>query len=161
MTDEQPNPAPAELPQPAAVPPRWSPTEVWTLGVFSVLGLLGFAATFALLMMRAPSSDVARQMSPAELARLKGAPGERGPAGPPGAAGPRGPAGESGVRVVRVDCAAGNCTAECADDEILLSAYCSPGRTAATFPAEHSAACRATGRGRLEVVAAFVKAARR
>jgi hypothetical protein len=161
MTD--PSTSPPSLPPPLPQQPlrRWSTTEVWTLGLFSVLGLVGFMATFVLIMVRAPSSDVPRSLSPADIARLTGPPGARGPAGPPGPPGARGAAGDAGVRILRIDCATGNCTAECTDDEILLNAYCSPGRTPVTFPTEHSAACRAAGRGKVEVVAACVKGARR
>jgi hypothetical protein len=147
---EQPSAAPA-------LPRRWSTTETWTLGVFSVIGLVGFLATFVLIVMRSPNAPVERTLSPADIARLKGPSGERGPAGP---AGPRGPAGDSGVRIVRTDCSAGNCTAECADDEVLLNAYCSPSRTPVAYPTEHSAACRPAPRGKVEVVAACVKARR-
>jgi len=168
MTDPSTSPPPLPPPPPQPHPlRRWSTTEVWTLGLFSIVGLIGFLATFVLIMVREPSSDMARSLSPAEIARLAGPPGERGPsgpagpAGPPGAPGARGPAGDAGVRVLRIDCATGNCTAECADDEILLNAYCSPGRTPVTFPAEHSAQCRTQGRGRVEVVAACLKSSRR
>ena len=159
MTDEQTPPPPLPQPHPLR---RWSTTEVWTLGLFSIVGLIGFLATFVLIMVRTPSSDMARSLSPAEIARLAGPPGERGPSGPSGPPGSRGPAGDAGVRILRIDCATGNCTAECTDDEILLNAYCSPGRTPVTFPTEHSAACRAAAaRGKVEVVAACIKASRR
>ena len=127
------------------------------LGAFSVIGLVGFAATFVLVVMRGPDAQVPRPLTAAEIQKLTGPPGERGPAGAPG---PRGAAGDSGIRVVRSDCAAGNCTAECGDDEVLLNAYCNPNRTPATYPAENTALCRTAGRGRIEVVAACVKARR-
>jgi hypothetical protein len=147
-------------PSHAAVPrPRsWSRPDVWILGVFSALGLIGFIATFVLIMMRSPSVPMQRTLTDAEVQRLIGPPGERGPAGP---AGPRGAAGDPGLRILRSDCATGNCTVECADDEVLLNAYCNPNRTAATYPTEHSALCRTQGRGRIEVVAACVKSSRR
>jgi len=128
------------------------------LGVFSVIGLIGFIATFVLIVMRSPSVPVQRVLTDAEVQRLIGPPGERGPAGPAGA---RGAVGDPGIRILRSDCATGNCTVECADDEVLLNAYCNPNRTAATYPAEHSAQCRTQGRGRVEVVAACVKSSRR
>src|SRR5205823_2054487 len=52
----------------------------------------------------------------------KGDPGPPGPPGPRGEPGPPGPAG--GIRVVRSNCDATNCTVQCADDEMLLTAYC-------------------------------------
>jgi hypothetical protein len=153
-------PSSSDTPAAAAVPrPRsWSRPDVWMLGVFSVIGLIGFIATFVLIVMRSPSVPVQRVLTDAEVQRLIGPPGERGPAGP---AGPRGAAGDPGLRILRSDCATGNCTVECADDEVLLNAYCNPNRTAATYPAEHSAQCRTQGRGRVEVVAACVKSSRR
>jgi hypothetical protein len=165
-TAESASPAPAEEERkPAAAPPRrkhWSNVEVWMLGAFSVIGLIGFIATFVLIIVRTPGAPVQRTLSATEIQHLVGPKGERGPAGPAGQAGARGPAGDPGVRLVRSDCAAGNCTAECAGDEILLSAYCSPSRSPVAYPTEHSAACRSLGgRARVEVVAACIKAARR
>jgi hypothetical protein len=92
------------------------------------------------------------------LAGKPGPPGERGAAGPPG---PRGAAGEAGVRILRIDCIPGGCTAECAADEVLLNAYCGANHAPAAYPTENSAACRAPVRGRIELVAACIKAARR
>jgi hypothetical protein len=139
---------------------------MWTLGIFSALGLVGFIATFVLIVMRSPHAEVPRALSATDVQRLAGPPGPRGPAGPagpPGPPGPRAAAGESSVRIVRADCGAGSCVAECDDDEILLSAYCSPNRpVAAYYPSEHSASCRlgAARGGHFEVVAACVRAKR-
>jgi hypothetical protein len=136
-------------------------TETWTLGVFSLVGLIGFIATFVLIVFRSPDAQVPRALTAAELQGFvgkTGPPGERGPVGPPG---PRGPAGEAGVRIVRADCTAANCTAACAADEVLLNAYCGPTRAPAAYPTESSAACRVVGRGRVEVVVACLKASRR
>jgi hypothetical protein len=153
--------APVTLPsQPYTGPERrklWSTAEVWVLGAFSVIGLVGFIATFVLIMVRSPNAPAQRALTAAEVQRLTGPAGERGPTGP---AGPRGATGDAAVRLVRGDCTTANCTAECADDEVLLNAYCSPGRTVATYPTEHSALCRPTGRGRVEAVAICVKARR-
>jgi hypothetical protein len=95
----------------------------------------------------------------------QGEQGEPGPAGPPGAkgdAGPRGPAGPAGasgaLRVVRVNCDATSCTAQCSDDEVLLVAYCGTTRIAATFPTERSATCRARTPANSPLVAACAKA---
>ena len=77
----------------------------------------------------------------------KGDPGPPGPAGPkgdPGPAGPKGdpgPAGSPGWRIVRSDCGSDSCTVQCHEDEVLLTAYCGPNRTAASFPKERSASC--------------------
>jgi hypothetical protein len=152
-------PSGSDAPGEAVAPPRsWSRPEVWMLGIFSALGLIGFVATFVLIVMRSPNAPVQRALTDTEVQRLIGPPGERGPPGP---AGPRGAAGDPGLRVIRSDCATGNCTVECADDEVLLNAYCNPNRTPATYPNEHSALCRVTGRSRVEVVAACLKAPRR
>ena len=164
-SEEQPSVAPAPEPPPAPNGPepkrRWSAPELWMLGIFSALGLVGFVATFVLVVMRSPPGPEAARALPVvetqRVERVVGPPGERGLAGPPG---PRGPAGESGIRIVRNECSAGNCSTECADDEVLLNAYCNPNRTSAAYPTEHSALCRATGR-RIEVVAACMKSSRR
>lgn len=150
-SDEQPMAVPVS-------PRRWSPPELWMLGLFSIVGLIGFIATFVLIVLRAPDAQVPRALTAAELQRFTGPQGERGPVGP---AGPRGPAGESGVRVLRANCTAGACTVECTDDELLLSAYCSPNRAPAVYPTELSAQCRAQGGRKVEVVAACMKAPRR
>ena len=44
----------ADPPPATPRPRRWSRPEVWMLGVFSVLGLIGFVATFVLIVMRSP-----------------------------------------------------------------------------------------------------------
>jgi Collagen triple helix repeat (20 copies) len=76
----------------------------------------------------------------------KGDTGPAGPTGPQGAAGPQGPQGEKGapgegVRVVRSNCLQGNCTVECRDNEVLVSAYCGPNRHPATFLSERGVSC--------------------
>jgi len=91
-----------------------------------------------------------------------GPPGPRGDRGPPGPPGPQGPAGDAGIRIVRVDCPTGNCTAQCESDEVLLTAHCGVGRAQAVYPTAHSALCRSPRTtAKVEVVAACVKAARR
>jgi hypothetical protein len=139
---------------------------MWTLGAFSVIGLIGFAATFAMIMLRGPDGQVQRPLTAVETQGLNkaGPAGERGAAGPPGPAGPagpRGPAGDAGVRILRADCTTGNCTVACAADEFLVNAYCTPTRAPAVYPTEQSAACRPPVRGKAEVVAACAKASRR
>ena len=76
----------------------------------------------------------------------KGDPGPAGPMGPPGPTGPPGPQGKEGpaspsIRVVRADCLNGNCTIECHENEVLVSAYCGPTRNPAKFLAERGATC--------------------
>jgi Collagen triple helix repeat (20 copies) len=77
-----------------------------------------------------------------------GPPGPAGPAGPPGPPGPSGPAGPPGaqsieatVRVIRGNCEAAACRAECNQDEVVVNAYCGPRRTAATVVNERTVAC--------------------
>jgi hypothetical protein len=78
-----------------------------------------------------------------------GPPGPKGEAGPPGPPGPPGAPGPQGVqgppapslRVVRSDCLAGNCTASCNGNEVLVSAYCGPARKPATFIGERQVSC--------------------
>jgi hypothetical protein len=90
--------------------------------------------------------------------------GQKGERGPPGPAGPPGPRGEPGppgppfgIRVVRAGCDANNCTVQCADDEMLLTAYCGARRNAAVIPSERSATCRSPVPANSPVVAACVK----
>jgi hypothetical protein len=94
----------------------------------------------------------------------QGEKGDPGPAGPPGAkgdAGQRGPAGPPGasgaMRVIRANCDATSCTAQCNDDEVLLVAYCGATRIAATFPTERSATCRARTPANNPLIAACAK----
>jgi hypothetical protein len=98
----------------------------------------------------------------------KSEPGEKGDAGPPGPpgakgdAGQRGPAGPPGasgaMHIVKANCDATNCTAQCGDDEVLLIAYCGATRIAATFPTERSATCRARTPANSPIIAACAKA---
>ena len=89
----------------------------------------------------------------------KGDPGPAGPAGAKGDAGPAGPPGASGaMRVVRANCDATSCAAQCGDDEVLLIAYCGATRIAATFPTERSATCRARTPANSPLIAACAKA---
>jgi hypothetical protein len=91
-----------------------------------------------------------------------GPPGPAGPPGPPGTAGPPGPSGPAGppgstgaaggsaaapgpssqVRMVRTNCTATACSAQCDPDEAMLIAYCGVGRNPAVYPTERSASCR-------------------
>ncbi len=74
-----------------------------------------------------------------------GAKGDPGPAGPPGPPGAQGPAGAPGpaaaIRILHVNCIASTCVAECASNEVLVTAYCGANRSPATFLTERSASC--------------------
>jgi len=93
----------------------------------------------------------------------KGEPGPPGPAGPRGEAGPPGPSGPAGsatantLRVVRIDCGTSACTAACNQDEVLVTAYCGPRRSAVTLVNERSASCpRGAGTSPLVAVCAKI-----
>jgi Collagen triple helix repeat (20 copies) len=108
-----------------------------------------------------------------------GPPGEKGEPGPPGPAGPRGERGEPGppgpagaagatgqpasaaaasaARIVRANCNATSCVAQCEEDETLLIAYCGTGRNSATYPSERSATCRARTSANNPLVIACMK----
>src|SRR6516165_2591643 len=77
-----------------------------------------------------------------------GPPGPPGPSGPQGAQGPPGPpgaaaaaGGESALRVMRSNCQAATCRGECNEDEVLIVAYCGPGRRAVTLVNERTVTC--------------------
>jgi hypothetical protein len=116
-------------------------------------------------LQRKPRILIAVMLALAVVGCSKAEPGEKGdpgPAGPPGQkgdAGPRGPAGPAGagLRVVRASCDASGCTAQCADDEVLLTAYCGATRNPAIFPTERSASCRLHNPANSPVVAACAK----
>jgi hypothetical protein len=159
-TGEQSNPAfDQAAPLAPMQPRRWSSPEIWTLGVFSVIGILGFLATFVLIVAR--SSDPQNAMSRPVMGPPQQVQGERGPPGPPGPpgpVGPRGTQGEAGVRVIRPDCPTGTCNLECNEDEILLIAHCGAGRLPTIYQNERVALCRSSVRAKADVVAACVKA---
>jgi hypothetical protein len=85
-----------------------------------------------------------------------GPPGPRGEAGPPEPPGPPG-ASSSAVRIMRSNCDATNCATQCNDDEVLLMAYCSSARNAATFPTERCASCRNRNVANNPLVTACIK----
>src|SRR5271167_4940695 len=72
-----------------------------------------------------------------------GAIGPPGPIGPPGVPGPQGEQGQPSpsLRVVRKDCLTGNCETSCNGNEVLVSAYCGPGRNLPTFVGERGITC--------------------
>jgi hypothetical protein len=166
MSDEQQPPTPEIAParRPAR---RWPSAEVWLLGVLGVFGLFGFALVFGLVMARTtpnPQAAVAQgavQLVTTPQGALQGPQGERGPQGPAGPAGPRGANGDAGIRIVRLTCNTGDCSLQCEQDEVLLTAHCGVGRTPAIYPTEHTALCRSRSNARVEVVAACVKSVRR
>jgi hypothetical protein len=102
-----------------------------------------------------------------------GPPGARGEVGPPGPAGPPGPPGAEGaegqprsaaapgpwsqVRMVRANCDATTCTAQCDEGEDLLIAYCGTGRNPAVYSGERSARCRVRTAANNPLVIACVK----
>jgi hypothetical protein len=74
--------------------------------------------------------------------------GPAGPAGPQGAPGPSGPPGptasptsSSAVRVMRSNCEAAPCKAECNQDEVLVIAYCGPRRSPVALVNERTVTC--------------------
>lgn len=79
-------------------------------------------------------------------AGAKGDPGPQGPVGaggPQGLQGPPGPAGaSSNFRLVRMPCNSPlACTAECRDDEIVVTAYCGTKRAAPNYLNERAVSC--------------------
>jgi hypothetical protein len=141
----------------------WSSAGVWGLGALSALGLVGFVLVFGLLLGHAPTipkpavANVGKGTETRHVTGMPGAKGDPGPRGERGPAGPPGPRGDAGVRIVRHNCAGGDCTLACDDDEVLLTAHCGVGRAQAVYPTERSALCRSRATARVEVVAACVK----
>jgi hypothetical protein len=144
----------------AGRPRRWSSAEVWVLGALSALGLIGFVVVFGLVLGHTttiPQPATANVPKGTETQHVTGMPGAKGDPGPRGERGPPGPRGDAGVRIVRHNCAGGDCTLACDDDEVLLTAHCGVGRAQAVYPTERSALCRSRATARVEVVAACVK----
>ena len=153
--------APATPSRDRAQHQRWT-AEEWTLGALSLLGLVGFVVVFIAVLNftvgGTPGASTDGSASPARTAALANAPQGRVEAGPRGERGPPGPPGQSGVRILRLACAgSNNCTVECDEDEVLLTAYCGAARAAANFPSERSASCRGRSQERMFVFAACVK----
>src|SRR5215831_5634758 len=87
----------------------------------------------------------------------QGPKGEAGAAGPPGPSGPAGSAAANTLRVVRIECGTSACTAACNGDEVLVTAYCGPRRSAVTLVNERSASCpRGAGASPLVAVCAKI-----
>jgi Collagen triple helix repeat (20 copies) len=108
-------------------------------------------------------------------AGVAGPPGEKGDPGPPGPPGPQGPqgdrdppgpsgaagslpSGETTVRVMRINCETATCTAACNQDEVLVTAYCGPRRTAVSLVDERTASCPARRPATSPLVAVCAKA---
>jgi hypothetical protein len=73
----------------------------------------------------------------------KGPTGDQGPAGAKGPTGDPGPPGqESDLRIIRSNCDQTSCTAQCGENETLVTAYCGPKRNAAIIPTDRTATCR-------------------
>jgi hypothetical protein len=79
---------------------------------------------------------------------LRGDVGPQGPTGSPGSPGLQGPPGPPGpasqTRIVRVNCVLQSCTAQCEQEEVLVTAYCGIRRRSATFLTENSVSCGIT-----------------
>jgi hypothetical protein len=96
-----------------------------------------------------------------------GPPGPSGSAGEPGPAGPQGAKGEPGtpgpggsaVHILRTTCDATGCVAQCAEDEIVISAWCGASRNPTNFPTEKSATCRGRGAANNPLIAVCAKSA--
>ena len=106
-----------------------------------------FAAVLALSAGLAACSE-APQPGPRGAQGPQGPQGEQGVAGPPGRQGPQGPPGPPGrsatVRIIRQACTEGACTAQCEQNEVLVTAYCGTSRRAAQFLTENDASCGVT-----------------
>lgn len=104
--------------------------------------LLAVAVSLAVASCGKPEKG---DQGPAGPAGSQGEKGERGDAGPIGPQGPQGARGAPGpaslIRVVKADCSKLACTVTCNQDEVLVSAYCGPQRSAATFLTENSVNC--------------------
>jgi len=102
------------------------------------------ALTFCMLIAGCEQGPPGPQ-GPAGSQGPPGAKGDPGPTGPPGPPGPQGPAGPAGpaaaIRILHRDCIASTCVAECAPNEVLVTAYCGANRSPATFLTERSASC--------------------
>jgi hypothetical protein len=136
---------------------RWPSLAVWGLAALSLFGLVGFVVVIGIVLGRpaVPPQPAAPRAAAAHP--VAGVPGPKGDPGPRGERGPPGPRGDPGVRIVRKGCAGGNCTVQCHDDEVLLTAHCGIGRKSAVYPTEHTALCRSRATAKVEVFAACVK----
>jgi hypothetical protein len=137
-----------------------------------LLALGSFLAIALTACGQAPQQGAKGDPGPPGPAGPAGPPGPGGPAGalgPAGPAGPQGPQGPAGppapaasapqaVRIASANCDRTSCTVTCADDEVLITAYCGAKRIPAIFPSERSASCRAKGPASSPLIGACVKA---
>ncbi len=100
-----------------------------------------------------------RKQRPVGQQGEKGEPGTPGIQGPPGQPGGTGQAGPGAVHIVRTTCDAASCVAQCADDEIVISAWCGAQRNPSNFPTEKSATCRGRGAKNNPLIAVCAKLA--
>lgn len=109
------------------------------IGQFLILGLVALALAGC---GKGPKGDPgpAGPPGPKGDTGAAGPPGPVGPAGPPGPPGPQGPPSPT-LRVVRMSCLTGTCSASCRGDEVLVAAYCGPARNPATFVGERQVLC--------------------
>jgi hypothetical protein len=103
-------------------------------------------AGFLVLSLAACGQAQKGDPGPAGPPGPKGDTGAQGPPGPVGPPGPPGPQGEQGppspsIRVIRLNCLVGGCSASCRGDEVLVSAYCGPARNPATYIGERQVSC--------------------
>jgi hypothetical protein len=88
----------------------------------------------------------------------KGDQGPPGPTGPKGDPGPPGPPGPTvAIRVVRASCDANSCRVQCAEDEMLLTAYCGPNHNPASVLIGRTATCRNPVPANSPIIAACAK----
>lgn len=103
------------------------------------------ALVFSLLVASCGQQGPPGPKGDAGPAGTPGPAGERGATGPPGPPGPQGQPGAPGpaanLRIVRANCVASTCLAECNSNEVLVTAYCGANRKAANFLTERSASC--------------------
>ena len=90
---------------------------------------------------KGPKGDAGAPGPPGPMGEAgpQGPAGQQGPAGPTGPAGPPGPASQT--RIIRVNCALQSCQVQCNADEVLVTAYCGPGRKPAMYLSQVSASC--------------------
>jgi hypothetical protein len=120
----------------------------WARALATLCG--GIMESFVPMRRRAVSIGIFGMLITIALAGLlmtwdgpKGSTGDQGPAGPKGPTGDPGPPGqESDLRIIRSNCDQTSCTAQCGENEMLVTAYCGPKRNAAIIPTDRTATCR-------------------
>ena len=126
----------------------WTSKVVWSRALRAVRRVNTVSVAGALIVIGLVGSMVTWGQD------LKGPMGDQGPPGPKGPTGDPGPASApSSIRIVRASCNETNCRVQCAESEMLLTAYCGPKRNTAVIPTERAATCRAIGPANSPVVA--------